>query len=186
MSDSKEIRISIDLTTKQNQSLWEELSKFKPRERNKLIVDALAQYFLYSGETRQKGGNAHTEPEGQSAASTQDTGIMQMLNEVMNRLNQLESHGSGASYAVKEDNRAVSHDEPENNKPLIQRDKQEYKQESEQSGKKEEDVALPDASPVTDSSEEDKADSYTEAATEKTESDIPDEVMAMIMAMQGI
>lgn len=163
MSDSKEIRISIDLTTRQNQQLWAEISKFKPRERNKLIVDAMAQYFIYNPYDQ-----SLREDKSDSSVTSSDQEIRLMLGEVMKRLESLEKRTSGDNTAPAEEKEVH---------------KEEIRFEAHK-GDKVEGVNSIQPEVENDNVEADVREAtgnlHTEAST-----GIPDEVMAMLMSMQA-
>lgn len=56
MGDKKEIRFAIDATSEDNRRLVSALEKYRPHERNKLIIDVLISHFVYGGMASGEAG----------------------------------------------------------------------------------------------------------------------------------
>ena len=67
MGDKKEIRFAIDATSEDNRRLVSALEKYRPHERNKLIIDVLISHFVYGGIASGEAGiRAYIGPDSRN------------------------------------------------------------------------------------------------------------------------
>lgn len=190
MGDKKEIRFAIDATSEDNRRLVSALEKYRPHERNKLIIDVLISHFVYGGIASGEAGiRAYIEPDKVVELETE----LQKLQSRVDKLEHFLFNSSGnypadatevqsqqkpkTAQAVKQEEREITGTERVED---IRQPKENMQQEFMMSprSRREDRNALHDSEPDTtvNDTEEIQAPQYQ---------DIPDEVMAMITALQN-
>lgn len=189
MGDKKEIRFAIDATSEDNRRLVSALEKYRPHERNKLIIDVLISHFVYGGIASGEAGiRAYIGPDKMVELETE----IQKLQSRVDKVEHFLFNSSGnytadvtgvqsqqkpkMAQAVKQEEREITGTERVED---IRQPKEYMQQEFMMSprSRREDGNALHDSEPNT-----------TENDTGETQApqyqDIPDEVMAMITALQ--
>ncbi|GEM_PF-4109037 len=189
MGDKKEIRFAIDATSEDNRRLVSALEKYRPHERNKLIIDVLISHFVYGGIASGEAGiRAYIGPDKVVELETE----LQKLQSRVDKVEHFLFNSSGnypadatgvqsqqkpkTAQAVKQEEREITGTERVED---IRQPKEYMQQEFMMSprSRREDGNALHDSKPDT-----------TENDTGETQApqyqDIPDEVMAMITALQ--
>lgn len=189
MGDKKEIRFAIDATSEDNRRLVSALEKYRPHERNKLIIDVLISHFVYGGIASGEAGiRAYIGPDKMVELETE----IQKLQSRVDKVEHFLFNSSGnytadvtgvqsqqkpkTAQAVKQEEREITGTERVED---IRQPKEYMQQEFMMSprSRREDGNALHDSEPNT-----------TENDTGETQApqyqDIPDEVMAMITALQ--
>lgn len=190
MGDKKEIRFAIDATSEDNRRLVSALEKYRPHERNKLIIDVLISHFVYGGIASGEAGiRAYIGPDKVVELETE----LQKLQSRVDKLEHFLFNSSGnypadatevqsqqkpkTAQAVKQEEREITGTERVED---IRQPKENMQQEFMMSprSRREDRNALHDSEPDTtvNDTEEIQAPQYQ---------DIPDEVMAMITALQN-
>lgn len=189
MGDKKEIRFAIDATSEDNRRLVSALEKYRPHERNKLIIDVLISHFVYGGIASGEAGiRAYIGPDKVVELETE----LQKLQSRVDKVEHFLFNSSGnypaaatgvqsqqkpkTAQVVKQEEREITGTERVED---IRQPKEYMQQEFMMSprSRREDGNALHDSEPDT-----------TENDTGETQApqyqDIPDEVMAMITALQ--
>ncbi len=189
MGDKKEIRFAIDATSEDNRRLVSALEKYRPHERNKLIIDVLISHFVYGGMA---SGEAGIRAD---IGSDKVVELETELQKLQNRVDKVEYFlfNSSGNYpadvtgvqsqqkpktaqAVKQEEREITGTERVED---IRQPKEYMQQEFMISprSRREDGNALHDSEP-------DMTDNDTGETQAAQYQDIPDEVMAMITALQ--
>lgn len=189
MGDKKEIRFAIDATSEDNRRLVSALEKYRPHERNKLIIDVLISHFVYGGIASGEAGiRAYIGPDKVVELETELQKLQSRVDKVEHFLfissGNYPADATGVqsqqkpktAQAVKQEEREITGTERVED---IRQPKEYMQQEFMMSprSRREDENALHDSEPDT-----------TENDTGETQApqyqDIPDEVMAMITALQ--
>ena len=189
MGDKKEIRFAIDATSEDNRRLVSALEKYRPHERNKLIIDVLISHFVYGGIASGEAGiRAYIGPDKVVELETELQKLQSRVDKVEHFLfissGNYPADATGVqsqqkpktAQAVKQEEREITGTERVED---IRQPKEYMQQEFMISprSRREDENALHDSEPDT-----------TENDTGETQApqyqDIPDEVMAMITALQ--
>lgn len=189
MGDKKEIRFAIDATSEDNRRLVSALEKYRPHERNKLIIDVLISHFVYGGIASGEAGiRAYIGPDKVVELETELQKLQSRVDKVehflFNSLGNYPADATGVqsqqkpktAQVVKQEEREITGTERVED---IRQPKEYMQQEFMMSprSRREDGNALHDSEPDT-----------TENDTGETQApqyqDIPDEVMAMITALQ--
>lgn len=102
MGEKKEIRFTIDTTTPGNRQLIAALSKYRPHDRNKLILDVLISHFVTGGIAAEEAViTSRTEKDGKLSE------IDQEIEQLKERVDKIEfflfsSQSEPARQAMRE------------------------------------------------------------------------------------
>lgn len=189
MGDKKEIRFAIDATSEDNRRLVSALEKYRPHERNKLIIDVLISYFVYGGIASGEAGiRAYIRPDKVVELETELQKLQSRVDKVehflFNSPGNYPADATGVqsqqkpktAQAVKQEEREITGTERVED---IRQPKEYMQQEFMMSprSRREDGNDLHDSEP-------DMTENDTGEMQAPQYQDIPDEVMAMITALQ--